>query len=138
MLTDHDAQSVADQFGVAPAQVRRDHLISHLLGALSKHAGDRILFFGGTALSRTVIPTGRLSEDIDLIALDNRQRTAEDLHRVLVTELRREYPGATWQPPLTTVHDTQPAILSTRTEPPCASNYSAAQGIRSGQPSAAR
>ncbi|MGW4242120.1 nucleotidyl transferase AbiEii/AbiGii toxin family protein [Nocardia sp. NPDC004722] len=34
MLTDHEEQTVATQFGVSPAQVRRDHLISHLLSAV--------------------------------------------------------------------------------------------------------
>jgi hypothetical protein len=58
--------AVADRFGVAVAQVRRDHLISLLLGLLSRDLADRVLFFGGTALARTHLPDGRLSEDIDL------------------------------------------------------------------------
>ena len=61
---------IAQQFGVAPEQVERDHLISHLLAFLSKNFSDRIQFIGGTALARTHLPHGRLSEDIDLIAID--------------------------------------------------------------------
>jgi len=49
-------------------QVRRDHLLSHLLAALSRHLQDRLLFFGGTALAGAFIPDGRLSEDLDLIS----------------------------------------------------------------------
>lgn len=50
----------------------RDHLISHLLGYLSAHFADRIVFIGGTALARTHLVDGQLSEDIDLIAVCSR------------------------------------------------------------------
>ncbi|MCI2424333.1 nucleotidyl transferase AbiEii/AbiGii toxin family protein [Saccharopolyspora sp. K220] len=79
MLDPDEEQAVAEQFGVARAQVRRDHLISHLLAALSQHLAEQVLFFGGTALSRTFIPEGRLSEDIDLMALGGRRATGEAL-----------------------------------------------------------
>ncbi len=113
MLNAADERRVMDCFGVARAQVRRDHLISHVLAAIGKHIPDRVLFFGGTALSRTVITEGRLSEDIDLIALGDRRSTAEDLQRAVVTGLRREYPGLVWQPTLTEVSDVQPARIVT-------------------------
>ncbi|MGP4021228.1 nucleotidyl transferase AbiEii/AbiGii toxin family protein [Saccharopolyspora sp. 5N708] len=112
MLDPDEEQAVAEQFGVARAQVRRDHLISHLLAALSQHLAEQVLFFGDTALSRTFIPGGRLSEDIDLIALSGRRATAEALERSLVRAVRREYPGLTWNPPLTTVRDVEPAVLA--------------------------
>jgi predicted nucleotidyltransferase component of viral defense system len=112
MLSADDEQSVAAQFGVARAQVRRDHLISHLLAAISTHLADDVLFFGGTALSRTVAPDGRLSEDIDLIALTSRQATADTLQTTAVRAIRREYPDLRWQPRLTDVNDTQPAVLT--------------------------
>lgn len=38
---------VARQFDVAPEQVERDHLISHLLAFLSQNLYDRIQFIGG-------------------------------------------------------------------------------------------
>jgi predicted nucleotidyltransferase component of viral defense system len=57
MLHLDDEEAVAREFGVSTAQVRRDHLISHLLAALSNHLQDKILFIGGTALSRSHIPT---------------------------------------------------------------------------------
>ncbi|WP_216902860.1 nucleotidyl transferase AbiEii/AbiGii toxin family protein [Nocardia alni] len=101
MLSAADEHLIVSRFGVARAQVRRDHLISHVLAAIAKRLPDQVLFFGGTALSRTLIPEGRLSEDIDLIALTDRRSTAEALHRAVVSELRREYPGLAWQPALT-------------------------------------
>ena len=76
MLAPAELAAVADAFGVSDAQVRRDHLISHLLAALSGSARDRVVFFGGTALSRTHLPDGRLSEDLDLWALGDRRDAA--------------------------------------------------------------
>lgn len=98
---------------VSPGQIARDHLISHLLAALSAHAADQVVFFGGTALSRTLLPEGRLSEDIDLIARGIRRDVAEHLHRVLPRALRREYPGLRWDPGLPQVREAGPAILHT-------------------------
>lgn len=111
MLDPDEEHAVAERFGVARTQVRRDHLISHLLAALSEHLADEVLFFGGTALSRTFAPDGRLSEDIDLIARHSRGATAENLERTLVRATRREFPGLRWQPSLSAVRDTAPAIL---------------------------
>lgn len=113
MLHPDEESAVAEQFGVARGQVRRDHLISHLLAAISIHAADQVIFFGGTALSRTIAPHGRLSEDIDLIALGRRRDVAENLETSLLRATRREFPGLRWQPSLTAVRDTEPASLST-------------------------
>ena len=56
-----DLETVAAKFGVGMEQVRRDHLISHILGALTTMDGtDDLTFFGGTALSRTHLPNLRL------------------------------------------------------------------------------
>ena len=58
-------------------QVRRDHLISHLLGAIAAGVPTNdLVFFGGTALSRSYLTDARLSEDIDLIALAPRSDVA--------------------------------------------------------------
>lgn len=111
MLRPDEEIATAEKFGVARPQVRRDHLISHLLAALTIDAADEIVFFGGTALSRTFIADGRLSEDIDLIAVRNRRTTAELVESCLVRRTRREYPGLRWEPRLTDVRDTEPAVL---------------------------
>lgn len=48
--------AVADGFGVDLEQVRRDHLISHVFAAIAEGvATDDLVFFGGTALSRTYL-----------------------------------------------------------------------------------
>jgi hypothetical protein len=113
MLDPDEEAAVADRFGVALPQVRRDHLISHLLAALSTYAADQVIFFGGTALSRTFAPDGRLSEDIDLIAIGQRRVVARVLEQELLRATRREFPGLRWEPLLTTVRDTEPAALIT-------------------------
>lgn len=112
MLSVSERDAIADQFGVAIAQVRRDHLISHLLAALSAHVPDKVIFFGGTALSRSLVPNGRLSEDIDLIADGDRREVADLVETWLVRATRREFPRLRWQPLLTAVRNTQPAVLT--------------------------
>lgn len=79
-----------------------------MLAALTDHAADRVIFFGGTALSRTLLPDGRLSEDIDLIALGSRSELAEKLTAVLPQALRREFPRLFWEPSLSEVRDVIP------------------------------
>jgi predicted nucleotidyltransferase component of viral defense system len=102
---------IARQFGVAPEQVDRDHLISHLLAFLSQNVSDRIHFIGGTALARTHLPEGRLSEDIDLIAIDDRKTVAADLDLALPRALARTHGRLTLDPPLSSVANTVAAIL---------------------------
>lgn len=111
MLDPQEEAAIAEQFGVARAQVRRDHLISHLLAAISDRLADEVIFFGGTALSRTFAPEGRLSEDIDLIACNGRSSAAEALETTLLRATRREFPGLRWEPALTSVRGATPAVL---------------------------
>lgn len=106
-----ERQEVAQRFGVAPELVERDHLISHLLAFLSANFSDRIQFIGGTALARTHLPDGRLSEDIDLIALDDRRAVAADLDAALPRALARTHGRLTLDPSLTGVADVDAAIL---------------------------
>lgn len=56
-----EARTVADRFVVAMEQVRRDHLISHILAAVSQFHRDAVIFFGGTALARAHLPEDRKS-----------------------------------------------------------------------------
>ncbi|MDH6286237.1 nucleotidyl transferase AbiEii/AbiGii toxin family protein [Rhodococcus opacus] len=105
---------VTDLFGVAPEQVERDHLISLLLAYLSDHFADRLHFIGDTALARTHLPHGRLSEDIDLIALDPRRSTlAADLDAALPSALQRAYGRLEWAPPLSAGSSVDAATLHT-------------------------
>jgi len=107
--------AIAQQFGVAPEQVVRDHLISHLLAFFSQNLKDRIHFIGGTALARTHLPYGRLSEDIDLLAIDDRKAVAADLDSALPRGLARTHGRLTLDPPLSGVADTGAAVVRTTT-----------------------
>lgn len=110
-LDPDELQAVAERFGVALEQVRRDHLISHILAVLDGAFRDTVIFFGGTALARTYLPDGRLSEDIDLIALGSRTNTAGAIEQTLASGLRRSHGRITWAPALTAVRDTEAAVL---------------------------
>jgi predicted nucleotidyltransferase component of viral defense system len=115
MLEPADLVDVADQFGVSEHQVRRDHLISHVLVALGQLELP-VTFFGGTAIFRTFIVNpadgARLSEDIDLYT-GERAAVAIALDSGLPRLLRREFPGATMEPGLASVRAVEPASLRT-------------------------
>lgn len=81
------------------------------MAALSTALAEQVVFIGGTALSRGYFPDGRLSEDLDLVAVGRRRDIAADVERVLVRGVRREYPGLRWAPPLSSVRDVDPAVL---------------------------
>lgn len=113
MLDPAEATRVAAFFGASDSQIRRDHLLSRLLAAAGGYTGGRILFFGGTALARAYVPDGRLAEDFDLVALDDRRQAAMALEALFIRGVRREYPRLRWAPTLTSVRDTGPAVLVT-------------------------
>jgi predicted nucleotidyltransferase component of viral defense system len=116
VLDPRELAEVAATFGVSDAQVRRDHLISHLLVAMADLALP-ITFFGGTALARTHLSDpdagARLSEDIDLYS-PQRRATAAVLDEQLPPLLRREFPGTRWDPALSAVRSTASGQLVTR------------------------
>jgi predicted nucleotidyltransferase component of viral defense system len=112
MLDVAERDAVAARFGVASAQIERDYVLSLLLAVLGQRFADDVTFFGGTALARTHLPDGRLSEDIDLIAAARpRKKLAADLDSVLPRALRRDYGRLTWRPALSEVRDTEPATM---------------------------
>jgi predicted nucleotidyltransferase component of viral defense system len=111
MLDPAEARRVADTFGAAHERIRQDHLLSHLLAALSREVAEVLIFFGGTALARTHLPAGRLSEDIDLVAIGARREIVGAVEAALVRGARREYGVLTWDPPLSAVRDVEPATL---------------------------
>jgi hypothetical protein len=112
-----DAERVQTPLGPAlattPEQVERDHLISYLLGFLSERFGDRIRFIGGTALARTPLPNGRLSEDIDLVAVGSRRGVAEELDDALPRAIARTHGRLTLEPLFRAVPDTLPVTART-------------------------
>jgi predicted nucleotidyltransferase component of viral defense system len=113
VLDPEDARAVGALFGAGDEQVSRDHLLSHLLAVLSQAASEQVVFFGGTALGRAYLVKGRLSEDLDLIAVRDRRDVAHMLELQLVRGLRREYPGLRWARSLIEVKDTEAALLVT-------------------------
>jgi predicted nucleotidyltransferase component of viral defense system len=108
-----ERDEMVQQFGVAPEQVERDHLISYLLAFLSERFADRIQFIGGTALARTHLPSGRLSEDIDLIAVDSRRTIAEELDTVLSRAVARTHGRLALEPSFSRIADSVPVTATT-------------------------
>lgn len=90
MIDDREIRDRAREFGVPEAQIRRDHLLSHLTAGLPPQ--DRVVFIGGTALNRTHLPDMRLSEDLDIHLVEG---AAEDLVAQLIEAVRLDYPGIT-------------------------------------------
>ena len=108
-----DVAEVMATFGVAEAQVRRDHAISHILAALSRRRSEELIFFGGTALSRTYLLDERLSEDIDLIAVGQRDDLAGILLKDIDAALARTHGRITWSPGWLRNSDVDPAVAVT-------------------------
>jgi predicted nucleotidyltransferase component of viral defense system len=111
MLRPEELRSVQATFGAADAQVRRDHLLSHVIAAAA-HADGEWVLYGGTGLARTHLPSFRLSEDLDLLAHPRRTAVAE-LERVVARRLRREFGAVQWQPPLTVAPENSRVVLRT-------------------------
>jgi hypothetical protein len=115
MLDPDELDAVSAAYGAPEQQVRRDHLISHVLLAVSTLESPPV-FIGGTALSRTHLTTpelgGRLSEDIDLMTAD-RRAVAGVLDSRLPGMLRREFPRTRWDVPLSGGRAVDPGQLVT-------------------------
>jgi len=110
-LDANEARAAAEEFGVSLGQIERDHLISIILAALSGSHSDELVFFGGTALARTHLPHGRLSEDIDLICTGDRTAIADRIERTITRSLRATHGRPDWTPSLSSVRETLPAVL---------------------------
>jgi predicted nucleotidyltransferase component of viral defense system len=82
-LSEGELYGVADAFGVDLEQVRRDYAISHILAAISRRLRNQLTFYGGTALSRTWLIDGRLSEDVDLLVHEQRRQVGAALAAVI-------------------------------------------------------
>lgn len=108
-LNEGELRDMAEKFGVADEQVRRDHLISHVLAAI--RGVDGVVFYGGTALTRTALPDLRLSEDIDLLTSRPRTAVARQLAVAIDRGLARSFGEVRWFPPLEQTRDAEPAVL---------------------------
>ena len=88
MIDDQEIRDAASRLRVPVRQVRRDHLLSHLIAGVAGAEG--VIFVGGTALHRTHLPDMRLSEDLDLLVLDG---GADELVERAKSAVRLEFPG---------------------------------------------
>lgn len=111
VLDDSEMLDVQLRFGVSEDQVRRDHVISHALAAISRIDDERLVFFGGTALSRTLLPDLRLSEDIDLIALAPRREIARAVQRELEAALAPTLGAPAFTPALESTRHPSPSVM---------------------------
>lgn len=89
-LSDADAAAQGEHFGAARSQIEHDFAISHVLSTLAPHA-DRFIFYGGTALSRTILDGLRLSEDLDLLSVGPRAPVAAILDDAIRSGLERGF-----------------------------------------------
>lgn len=90
VLSEADAVALQAHFGVARDQIEHDFVISHVLDALAPHA-EEFVFYGGTALSRTILDGLRLSEDIDLLSVEPRKGVAAIIDNALRSGLERNF-----------------------------------------------
>lgn len=111
ILDDEEREQIEATFGVDSEQVIRDHLISHALAAISSVGTDGIVFFGGTALSRTHLTDLRLSEDIDLIAFGDRSAIADKIENALARHLRRSFGTVAFTPRLRDAKHPDPSVM---------------------------
>lgn len=103
---------VADAFGVDLDQVRRDHVISHVLASIAHRERDRFVFYGGTALSRTWTPDARLSEDVDLLVRGSRADAGRALAAALAADVGPHVTSLSWSRPPGEVRDAEAVFLS--------------------------
>jgi predicted nucleotidyltransferase component of viral defense system len=80
-------------------------VISSILAAIQVQAVE-LIFFGGTALASTYLPAGRLSEDIDLIAVTDRRSVAQPISRTIERALRVTHGRVRWTVALADIRDT--------------------------------
>ncbi|GAB6859030.1 nucleotidyl transferase AbiEii/AbiGii toxin family protein [Microbacterium xylanilyticum] len=112
VLDEDERLSVELAFAVDSSQVQRDHVISHALAAISTIGTDDVLFFGGTALSRTHFPDLRLSEDIDLIALGDRKEIGDRIESAIKKELRRSLGTVAFAPRIRDTNHPEPSAMT--------------------------
>lgn len=98
-LSEADAVAQEEHFGVARDQIVHDFVISHVLAVLEPLA-DRFVFYGGTALSRTILDGLRLSEDIDMLSVGPRSDAARLIDEAITRGLQRGFGRVTAEPRL--------------------------------------
>lgn len=108
MLDPFEANQLRQKFGVPIEQIMRDHAISHVLSVI-KRVKTPFTFYGGTALARTYLPFGRLSEDIDIFSTRREELIRE--FESLSGWLEQEFPNAEWVVNPAKLEDGESALL---------------------------
>ena len=85
---------IANELGISePSLVEKDFHVTQILAALSKFQSDdfKLIFAGGTCLSKTVNALGRMSEDIDfkLIPLDKNTDLSQGQLRTKLSKVKK-------------------------------------------------
>ena len=111
VLDETERLDVQRRFGVDSEQVARDHVISHALAAIARVATDDVIFFGGTALSRTHLADLRLSEDIDLIARGDRREIGYRIESEIARQLQRTFGAVTFTPRIRETRHPAPSVM---------------------------
>lgn len=111
VLDEDERFEIELQFGVDTEQVNRDHVISHALAAIASIGTDEVVFFGGTALSRTLLKQVRLSEDIDLIALGNRGEIGDRIEDAITRQFRATLGSVTFTPHIRDTRHPDPSVM---------------------------
>ncbi|MGH2838343.1 MAG: nucleotidyl transferase AbiEii/AbiGii toxin family protein [Thermoleophilaceae bacterium] len=93
--------ATASARGVEEPFVEKDYYITEVLRLVSEKYGDRVIFKGGTSLSKGWGLIERLSEDIDLLVVRDRflprlSRTKTDHELEKMKDLVAAYPGLSW------------------------------------------
>lgn len=115
MLTPGETARWSRDLGIAETHVRVDHLLSHVLWAVARLGADDVVFLGGTALCRThltLAPWSRVSEDLDLLVVEDLRGTRQRYEEGVLGLLRREFPEAIWLVAPSSVRPPAPAMLA--------------------------
>jgi len=80
----------AEHFHILPAFIEKDYWITRSLQRMSQNKNaDRVVFKGGTALSKAFRLTNRFSEDIDIAVIDANSMTGNQL-KMLIKRLAKD------------------------------------------------
>jgi hypothetical protein len=80
----------AEHFHISPAFIEKDYWITRALQRMSRNANaDKVVFKGGTSLSKAYNLTNRFSEDIDIAVIDAESFTGNQL-KMLIKRLAKD------------------------------------------------
>jgi len=82
--------ATAEYFSILPVYIEKDYWITHALRLMSENDnGDKVVFKGGTSLSKAYHLMNRFSEDIDIAVIDAASFTGNQL-KTLIKRVAKE------------------------------------------------